>query len=243
MAHVIQQDVEIGRRAPTPLADDQSFPWNNTASAIASRSVAGSSIAGGRNLPAGIASSAGPASSMRFPSGQRPPDRHASRLLSSSPLGDRGAALRDVPMSDGPSGSLEGLADLENESFQLHGPAAGVGTQTQAQSQWIEATLDREASNFLGFLQEKIELLPTRRTDVAGGETDQMEEDELATTPEKWAKKKMVVFEELLPPQQHTSVVAAQALLHVLSLATKGLVDVKQEQAFGDIGIGIVGAL
>jgi meiotic recombination protein REC8 len=49
-----------------------------------------------------------------------------------------------------------------------------------------------------------------------------------------------VTFEGLLPPEQHSKVVAAQGLLHVLSLATKGLIEVRQEEAFARIEIGIV---
>lgn len=52
-----------------------------------------------------------------------------------------------------------------------------------------------------------------------------------------------ITFEKLLPPQHNTEIVAAQGLLHVLSLATKGLIDVEQNEAFGDIDLSIVSAI
>ena len=183
----------------------------------------------------GFPSSAGPASSVKIPY-VRPLDRRSSRHPSSSPLGGRGVhdpsdEGGDIIMSDEPDVEFGGMGDISAESYEIHGPGAGVGTQTQAQSQWQAAMLDREAGNFLAFLKEEIERLPHSGENVEG------EEDELATTPNALMTGKTVMFEELLPPGQHTSVVAAQALLHVLALATKGLVAVRQDIGFGDIGI------
>lgn len=126
--------------------------------------------------------------------------------------------MSSMEISDQPvpamSDSAEGL-DLpafESDDFQLYGPAAAVSTQEAAESQWVRAALDSEANNFLGFLAERLD--------------DDSEKDE-------------VTFEELLPSGQNRPIVAAQGLLHVLSLATKGLITVDQPQAFGDITIGM----
>lgn len=43
----------------------------------------------------------------------------------------------------------------------------------------------------------------------------------------------------LLSPMEHTRVVAAQAFLHVLTLASKNLVNVRQDEGFGNIEITI----
>lgn len=97
--------------------------------------------------------------------------------------------------------------------FQLYGPAAGVSTQTAAESQWIRATLDHESNNFLEFL----------KFEIAGKEGE-----------------RSVLFEELLPPPQHTKIVAAQALHHVLALTTKGIIHVKQNDHYGPIALSLL---
>ena len=171
-------------------------------------------------------------------------DRRATRVPSASPLVGRGAhrfSSLELPQDEvdlGPSGiqySDDAYQAFEDESFQLHGPGAGVSTQVQAESQWIEATLDREAHNFLDFLKEEIKRVPGPE---AG---DEDEEDELSremlAAPEP---RDMVEFGQLLPPQDHSAIVAAQALHHVLALATKNLVKVEQEEPFGPIKLGVV---
>ncbi|RMZ92574.1 hypothetical protein DV736_g182, partial [Chaetothyriales sp. CBS 134916] len=55
------------------------------------------------------------------------------------------------------------------------------------------------------------------------------------------ANSKSITLDELLPPEENTSVVGAQALLHVLSLTTKGLVDVEQKEPWEAIRLWVVG--
>ena len=114
-------------------------------------------------------------------------------------------------------------ADELAEDFQLYGPAAAVDTQTAAQSQWVAATLENEAYNFLAFLDAEIQSRAAAADDLMGQPINS------------------ITLDELLPPAQNTKVVGAQALLHVLSLATKELIEIKQEQAFGDIAMTVVG--
>lgn len=54
------------------------------------------------------------------------------------------------------------------------------------------------------------------------------------------AASNSVFFEELLAPTQNTKIVGAQALLHVLALATKGLIEVEQQEDYGPIKLGVV---
>lgn len=113
----------------------------------------------------------------------------------------------------------------ETKDFQLYGPAAAVDTQTAAQSQWVAAALDSESRNFLDFLDAQIQARdPT-------AEEEQEEEGEKL--------RRSATFEGLLPPTEHTRVVAAQAFLHVLTLASKNLVNVRQDEGFGEIEIAI----
>ena len=120
-------------------------------------------------------------------------------------------------------------ASNEAEDFQLYGPAAGVSTQVAAESQWMRATLDKESGNFLDFVKTEIE-----GRQLAHGEADE-ESDEPTGSPNA------VLFEDLLPPTQHTKIVAAQALHHVLALATKALIDVQQDVAYGPITLRLQG--
>lgn len=190
------------------------FDFPSSAGFTASGRGAGSVMTGG----------AGPPSSM---------DRRASRITSASPLLGRGlerySSLELLAPEDedellgGHAGSSSGATDR----FQLYGPAAGVSTQTAAESQWMRATLDRESSNFLEFLKAEIE----RKMPRVGEEG---QESTGIHVPQQ-----SVVFEELLPPSQHTKVVAAQALLHVLALATKGLITVQQNLDYGPVTLGL----
>jgi meiotic recombination protein REC8 len=168
--------------------------------------------------------------------------RRGTRLTSASPLLGRGGTiqrysslelLKPAKLVGGEAGDgsfdnsgmqLGGDDMIGDPEFQLYGPAAAVDAQTAAQSQWVAAALDMEAHNFLVFLTAEI----NAKAIAAEGAADRLKEDDVET----------VTFQSLLPPEQHSKVVAAQGLLHVLSLATKGLIEVKQEEAFGWIEIG-----
>ncbi|KAI4233995.1 MAG: hypothetical protein LQ352_008205 [Teloschistes flavicans] len=225
--------IELPRHGPQALDDTSQFPWNRSASLRDSRSrqgsVAhgfGSSIGGG--YPTSVAG--GRLSSLPLPAGSL--DRRASRrMTSASPLTGRGPAQEhhsdlDIPGFDDGNGLLGGPStSVAGDDFQLYGPAAGVDTQTAAQSQWLRATLDTESKNFLEFI----------KTEVAGKAALLLAEAEgpAVTT-------NSVFFEELLPPARNSKIVAAQALLHTLTLATKGLVKVRQEEDYGAIELAAV---
>ncbi|KAL9588768.1 MAG: hypothetical protein Q9203_002422 [Teloschistes exilis] len=219
--------VELPRHALPALDDTSQFPWNRSASLRDSRSRQGSLAHGfGSSIGGGFPSSVagGRPSSLPLPAGSL--DRRASRrMTSASPLTGRGPAQEhhgdlDIPGFDedenyllgGPSTSVAG------DDFQLYGPAAGVDTQTAAQSQWMRATLDTESKNFLAFI----------KAEVADKAAQEQEEGPVTTT-------RGVFFEDLLPPETNSKIVAAQGLLHTLTLATKGLVKVRQEEDYGAI--------
>lgn len=113
----------------------------------------------------------------------------------------------------------------------MFGPAAEVGTQQAAESQWMRATLDTESNNFLDFMKTEID---TKMAAV--GEEGERERDELVGEQQQ---AREMTFEELLPSARNTKVVAAQALHHLLALATKGLVHVRQVVEYGDIVLGV----
>lgn len=229
----LPQEIEIGREAQ-PALEDQSFPWNVSASVAGSRP---GSVARGFDFPssAGFTASGRGASSVIAAGGGQPSslDRRASRITSASPLLGRGqerySSLEILAHED--EDELLGGHDLPSsratDNFQLYGPAAGVSTQTAAESQWMRATLDHESSNFLDFLKAEIE-----RNMPRTGEEDQERTGVIVP-------RQSVVFEEILPPSQHTKVVAAQALHHVLALATKGLIIVHQDLDYGPVTLGL----
>lgn len=151
-------------------------------------------------------------------------DRRISRIPSASPLVGRGPqrySSLELHIDDGEGELLGGhdvsMSNAEDE-FQLYGPAAGVSTQVAAESQWMRATLDQESNNFLEFV----------RNDIAAKAADVDDE-----------APRSVFFDNLLPTSQHSHIVAAQAFHHVLALATKGLIDVQQDLAYGRISLGL----
>ncbi|KAL8723125.1 MAG: hypothetical protein Q9225_000529 [Loekoesia sp. 1 TL-2023] len=222
--------IEMGRHAQPSLEDTSQFPWNRSASLRGSRQ---GSMTRGQGFPGsigGFATSGGRPSSLPPIVGPGSLDRRASRITSASPLLGRGPehySDLEIPHFDdnellgGPSTSVAG------DDFQLYGPAAGVDTQTAAQSQWLRATLDTESNNFLEFIKTEISHKAA---------TAQEARDDLSVGI---GAPNSVLFEELLPPTQNTKIVAAQALHHVLALATKNLIRVDQQIHYGPIKLGL----
>ena len=199
------------------------MPWN-ISSAIGSRQ---DSITRGRAFAGsigGFPSSAGAPGSL---------DRRAGRIPSASPLVGRGrqrySSLEILPGEDDDEllGGRHIPDDQAVDDFQLYGPAAAVDTQTAGQSQWMRATLNQEANNFLEFVKAEIAAIPARASD----DEDELSGDGLSNSS--------VSFERLLPPTQHSKIVAAQALHHLLALATKSLITVRQDSPYGFIDLSL----
>ncbi|TGO34580.1 hypothetical protein BHYA_0191g00160 [Botrytis hyacinthi] len=212
-------EVEMGRDGAEGLAEYPSsamMPWNLSASQRAR------------------SSSLRPASSLRL----------GSRGVSASPLVGRGSILpgggelekfssqQDVIMygrSDDISTNLDGesvdgtnlgafeRADREStREFEMFGPAANVDTQTAGQSQWARDVMDTESENFLEFVQLSI--------------AEKYDDEEDLSHEDGQLRDKKVGFEDLFNPATNSEVVAAQAFLHILSLATKGKIWVDQDE-------------
>ena len=209
------------------------MPWNMS-SVIGSRQ---GSVLHGRGFAGsigGFPTSAGaPSSSLPLGAGPSSAGRRASRLPSASPLVGRGLqrySSLEIPPGDDDDGLLGGRHisdDQALDDFQLYGPAAAVDTQTAGQSQWMRATLDQEAKNFLEFVKAEITAIPAHASD---------DEDELSGDG---LSKSSVTFERLLPPTQHSKIVAAQALHHLIALATKSLITVRQDSPYGSIDLSL----
>ncbi|KAM0124180.1 hypothetical protein ACHAP3_010548 [Botrytis cinerea] len=215
-------EVEMGRDAAEGLAEYPSsamMPWNLSASQRAR------------------SSSLRHASSLRL----------GSRGVSASPLVGRGSILpgggelekfssqQDVIMygrSDDVSTNLDeesidgtnlgaferAVRESTREStreFEMFGPAANVDTQTAGQSQWARDVMDTESENFLEFVRLSI--------------AEKYDDEEDLFYENGQLRDKKVGFEDLFNPATNSEVVAAQAFLHILSLATKGKIWVDQD--------------
>ncbi|KIW26721.1 uncharacterized protein PV07_06532 [Cladophialophora immunda] len=227
-------EVEVGRRGPPSLPDQWSgMPWNISGSRQSSAQPLGSGpisrlsssiggLYGGMEL--------GPPSAL---------SRRGLRLTSASPLLGRGLASLSRQSSRGPldtsglASNDDDFADLDAQlgadidpDFELYGPSVTVDTQTAVQSQWIAATLEKEAYNFLSFVHTKIQ--------EKAEQQDVIEEEGSAREAGK------ITLDELLPPTQNSQIVGAQALLHVLALTTKGLLKVYQAKGFAAIEVSVV---
>ncbi|KAF2098118.1 hypothetical protein NA57DRAFT_76913 [Rhizodiscina lignyota] len=223
----VEDDIEMPREAGEPLADESTvMPWNVAAfqrGSSVGRGRAGS-LAAVPSSAVGLSSIGGPLQGLAGPAGSV--SQRGPRFVSASPLAGRSLPLAvgpGVPTSDtGGEGGDFGLGaelpeDVDQDAFELYGPAAGVDTQTAESSRWQRTVLDAESFKFLEFIEKGIEK-------VKGGE------EETDT----------VLFEEVLPPADYSYVVAAQGLLHVLSLVTKGLITAKQPEPFAAIELKVL---
>ncbi|SMR42052.1 unnamed protein product [Zymoseptoria tritici ST99CH_1E4] len=210
--------IEQGREAPTPLDErhiSSLLPWNQSAGSRRpsnNQQPTSTSMAGGFGMQL---------NSM---------GRRGSRLTSASPLIGRGAVG-----AEGDDFQLLGADDgnditgmTGDEEFELFGPAAQVDTQTAAQSQWQRATLVGESANFLDFVRSAIEDLDDSRRRVA----EEVGED--------GASFGTIDFEELLPKNSNSNVVAAQGFLHALTLGTRNMLKLGQEEPFGAITMEVI---
>ena len=208
---IMDDEIEQGREAPTPLDDrhvSSMMPWNQSAG-----SQRRTGLYSGQGFPTS-ASIGGAGGQIGLIS------RRGSRLTSASPLIGRGAVggNDDDFQLPGSQGGMEGV-----EEFELFGPAAGVDTQTAELSQWQRTVLNGEGMHFLEFVQTGIQEMDERRDQAEPGDEDDL------------ALQGSIEFDVLLPPERHSCVVAAQALLHVLALGTRNLLAVEQDEAFGPI--------
>jgi meiotic recombination protein REC8 len=145
-----------------------------------------------------------------------------------------GLAFPSSVLSSAPAGSQLGFPATQFEAF---GPSALVDTQTAQNSQWLADALENESKNFLEFVRasgEEYYAEVIARRIVA--EEDRLKElkngggkmRDVVSREEKKGKR-AVPFVTMFPEESTSKMVAAQAFLHVCTLATKGEVYVEQE--------------
>jgi meiotic recombination protein REC8 len=209
-------EVELPRDAPAALDDQQVFsamPWNISASIRGSSAVPRSALSG---LHGSLNR------------------RRGSRMVSASPLHGRGQissldALKDFEVSDD-------FGILGGNDFGMPGPSSDGAWVEPAQSVQtsfrIREALSTEGENFLAYVSGAIAEKRTRVEARVIDMSDVLQADATADIDE-------VLFEEILPSKENSKVVAAQGLLMVLALGTRGMLDVRQEEDFGEIGLSL----
>ncbi|ORY18856.1 Rec8 like protein-domain-containing protein [Clohesyomyces aquaticus] len=222
------EEVELPRDAPSALDDQQVFsamPWNMSASRHGSSALPLS----GR---VGMLGSMGRPSSLSMGRGR------GSRMVSASPLHGHGKTG---------AGGLEALRSLEGEDelgnivsddfgFAPLGPGTDSDESFEQQpfqpSVRVHGALSAEGGNFLAFVADAI-AEKRQRAKAALGEMADEQRAEAAEGIDE------VLFEEFLSPTENTKMVAAQGLLMVLALGTKGLLNVRQDDGFEEIGLSL----
>jgi meiotic recombination protein REC8 len=164
--------------------------------------------------------------------------RSRNRLTSSSPLAGRGFPfdLGNLPIP-GDEGNLGDLdldlylqSELDPDRHTVSAEGSGAiakphaGAIESPQKRLAASGLDQESQNFLEFLNMKTEPGPA---DAADEDEQSIGQEGIDDAPRLCDSK--TAFSALLPPRKTSRVVATHALMHVLTLATKGFLTVGQE--------------
>lgn len=164
--------------------------------------------------------SAAPGSATRAPGSAR------KSTAAPSPLHGRGSIIGSIerhsdPVED-PLGFVGFGSQASSINFEQDQAALDFGAENATPS---TQGLDAYSQRFLGYVAEQ------------AAEHGVLENDGLH-------KKHWIDFEDLANPELHSKAVASQAFLHVLSLATKNLIAVKQDgiadnEPFGTLRVGL----
>ena len=202
--------VELPREAASALDDQHIFsamPWNMSASVRGSSAI--------------------PRSGRVGMTGSAEQSRHASRLVSASPIHGRGQpsaldALRNLT-SDANFGGDE--FGLPGHSSDIPEPAAAPEVSTR-----VREVLSTEGANFITFVNECI----IEKRSRAQIDMDLMTDIVLADAA---ADVEEITFEELLPAAENTKTIACQGLMMFLALGSKGMLEIQQLEHLGGISI------
>lgn len=205
------EEIELPREAVSPLDDQQLFsamPWNISASKRGSSAL----LLSGRVT-------------MMSEQGKHG-SRGGSRMVSASPL---------LRRSTGRAGDFEALQSFDSDAlggdeFAYAVPTSdpfGAGEEVMYPSLRVREALSAEGENFFAFVSEAIVEKRERELARMAQELD-VHQDEVASV-------EMITFDELLPPDETSKMIACQGFLMLLSLGTKGMLNVEQPSAFDDM--------
>jgi meiotic recombination protein REC8 len=251
------QSIEVGRDAPSPLADYPSsvMPWNRSESRLSHQQGQPSSRLGSV-VGTGVARRLTSASPLLGRGSSLPHDFSGDR--DEMVIYGRSDTLASPSQHDHGAGGVEGVGGgVDPQAFELFGPVAAVDTQTAEDSQWIRSVLDRESENFFEYVKNSIdEKFGPDEIDELGNDFDidvglssqTQRKSQGRARGKEVGVRRAVGFEEIFIPEQSSCIVAAQAFFHILTLTTKQLIWVKQDngvgkadiEPFGEIWVGVV---
>lgn len=152
-------------------------------------------------------------------------------MISASPLQGRGqlpGSPQNPEASDIDFDNIGGGFDFPDPGFSSDAPEAAF-TAVNAP---VRETLSGESGNFLTFVIDAIRGKGNHAQDLQT--TGAQQDDEDSTCNE-------ISFDELFPPMENSKVVASQAFIMALTLGTKGLLDLRQEEHLGCITMSLTG--
>lgn len=206
------EEVELPREAVSALDDQQIFsamPWNISASKRGSSAIP---LSGRVTL---------------MSEHGRQGSRAGSRMVSASPL---------LRRSTGRPEEFEALQNLDSDAhggddFAFAAPTSDAVEDEERVMQpllRVREALSAEGENFFTFVADAIMEKHDRvQADLAN----------MSDPPQEEAGTDEVTFEELLPPPETSRMIVCQGFLMLLSLGTKGMLDVRQPTAFEDIAL------
>ncbi|KAJ5194373.1 hypothetical protein N7491_001711 [Penicillium cf. griseofulvum] len=203
----LNMEVEVGRDAPSSLFDDHSsqMPWNITASIQSSRQ---------RHRVGSVSELSSQGRKAR------------SRLTSASPLAGRsyleGQDRLSVELLGEFGDDLDLTRYLEGELATDRENVSSLSPSKRSALEHAKSTLDRESLNFIEFMKTKIGT-------ANYGEVGNAQSPYSNVSSPVRARLGQTTFASLLPPGSTTRAVATQALMNVLTLATKGVLHVHQD--------------
>lgn len=229
------------------------MPWNITASVQSSRHGSSANIFRGLGSVSELSSRGmSEPAIIQLPGFGRP----RSRLTSASPLAGRGFSydLESLNGLEGLEGDIDVYGDFDlshylqaevdgdgnvmlrnddgvNASAQKRARTNTRGTDSQqrySQEQVLQSSLDQDTVNFLEFMYAQSLDLPEQQPETQEDGDEEM--TGFSTPPRQVSGVKEITFSTLLPPKETTRTVATHALMNVLTLATKGFLEVHQEE-------------
>ena len=137
----------------------------------------------------------------------------------------------ELPDLDDDEERLLGAESLEHGAAER--PTAAAATERKRKerqaaaikNKLAAASLDSETRNFLDYLDARMQVSHDPTTTPASMATQDLS---VTVAHPRFAMTSKSTFENLIPPSEHNSAVAAQAFLHVLTLASKSLIYVRQ---------------
>ncbi|KGO64002.1 Rad21/Rec8-like protein, C-terminal [Penicillium expansum] len=201
-------EVEIGRDAPSSLFDDHSsqMPWNITASIQSSRQ---------RHRLGSVSELSSQGRKAR------------SRLTSASPLAGRsylgGKDRLSLELLGDFGDDLDLTRYLEGELATDRENISSLSPSKRSALERAKSTLDRESLNFIEFMK-------TKMGTANDGNAGNVQTPSSNVSSPVVARLGQTTFASLLPPGRTTRAVATQALMNVLTLATKGVMHVHQDE-------------